>query len=162
MPIFDNIGKKITETTQNVVRGTKDLTDTARLNSMISEENRQIIELYTQIGRLYYESAAPDSETPIGKLCLSITAAAERIANHNEAIRQIKGVKKCPACTAEIPISSAFCGVCGARTDTATVDVEPNIEKKFCTGCGTELESGLAFCTSCGQKIEISEVSESE
>jgi ribosomal protein L40E len=159
MPFFDNIGKKITETTQNVVRGTKDLTDTARFNSLIAEEERQIAELYSQVGKLYYETSEPDSETPIGKLCLSITAAMERIAKYQESIRQVKGVKRCQSCNADIPVTSAFCGVCGTKIENVSAEAFlPTTETKFCTECGAELEDELAFCTSCGQKIESLEV----
>jgi ribosomal protein L40E len=155
MAFLDSIGKKITSTTQNVVRGTKDLTDMARLNSLISGEQQQINNLYAQIGKLYYESEQHDAETALGKLCLAITACTERIAKHNEAILEIKGSRKCPKCGASIPLSSAFCGVCGSQFDPPqTVSDQPSEEKKFCTNCGAAIAAGAAFCTSCGHKVE--------
>ena len=161
MPLFDNIGKKITVATQNVVRGTKEFTDTARLNSLIADEQQKITALYSQIGKLYYESAPSETDTAIGKLCHSITSANERIDKYNEEIRQIKGVMRCPACGADIAISSIFCGACGTRVEVQADKPEAApAAGRFCTGCGAEIPEGVVFCTSCGQKI-IQEADES-
>jgi Zn finger protein HypA/HybF involved in hydrogenase expression len=157
MALLDNIGKKITATTQNVVRGTKDFTDIARLNSLISDEQRQIAGLHSQIGKLYFETVEHDENTPLGKLCLAIVAANERIAKHQREIREIKGTKKCPSCGADVPLSSAFCGNCGAKTEAAATLPKPDApitDKKFCVNCGAEISDNTAFCTSCGQKTE--------
>ena len=157
MDLFDKIGKKISSTTQNVVRSTKDYTDIARLNSLIAEEKRQIESLYSQIGELYYESsqAGEENDEALNKLCLAVTSANERIAKHNEEIREIKGVKKCSDCGADIPLASVFCGVCGKKAEEQAETPEPSAaEKRFCTNCGAELSDGLAFCTTCGQKTE--------
>lgn len=144
---------KLTKATQDVVRGAKDLTDTARQNSLIVEEQKQIANLYAQIGKLYYETFAHDPEIPIGKLCIAVDAANERIAKYQEEIRQIKGMKSCPNCNANIPLDSTFCGLCGSRIE---VVAEPTPAKevtaKFCNECGAELTAGSVFCTSCGQK----------
>ena len=164
MPFFDELGKKISEKAQDVVRGTKELTDTARLKSMVADEQRQITDLYAKIGKLYFEMSEHTHETPIGQLCLSVTYAMGRIANHEESIRQIKGVKCCNSCNSDVPLTSAFCGKCGTKVAIEDVSVpetsvqEPFVvEMKFCTECGTEIENGLAFCTSCGQKKDYAE-----
>lgn len=144
---------KITKATQDVVRGAKDLTDTARQNSLIADEQKQISNLYAQIGKLYHETHEPNSETPLGNLCLAVNASNERIAKYNEEIRKIRGTKRCPSCAADIPIASTFCGICGTKSES-TVERTPQSEtaSKHCTGCGTELGDGLTFCTSCGKK----------
>ena len=112
MPLFTDLSKKLSTTTQNVVRGTKELTETARLNSLISDEHKQIASLYSQIGKLYYESYDASPETPLGELCLEINAANERIAKYEQDKLHIKGVKHCPSCGADVPAGIAFCGGC--------------------------------------------------
>lgn len=154
MALLDNIGKKITATTQNVVRGTKDLTDIARLNSLISDEQKQVTNLYAQIGKLYYETAEYDPDSALGKLCLAITASNDRIAKYDEDIRTIKGSRRCPQCGENVPLSSGFCGICGAKMEDAQNDSQSVPAKRFCTGCGEEISDGMVFCTSCGQKVE--------
>jgi len=150
MPLLD----KMKKATQDVVRGTKEFTDIARQNSLIADEQRQIAGLYSQIGKLYFETHEADPETELGKLCLAIIAANERIGKCNETISQIKGNKRCPSCGADIPITSAFCGVCGAKTTETAEVAEVDATKRRCSNCGAELEEGVMFCTSCGQKQE--------
>ena len=123
MPILD----KITKATQDVVRGAKDMTDTARQNSLIAEEEKRIPNLYMQIGKLYYETHEADQESQLGMLCLAIKAANERIAGYNEEIRKIKGAARCPSCGAEMPIDSFFCGSCGMKFEMAPVPHAPDI-----------------------------------
>jgi len=159
MDFFNRIGKTISSTTQNVVRGTKDLTDIARLNSLISDEQKQIQGLYTQLGKLYYESSqsGKDNHEALSKLCHAIASAYDRIDKYNEEIHQIKGIRKCSNCGAEVPVSSVFCGACGTKVEEKPEDSEPQPQpepKRFCTNCGTELSDGLLFCTTCGQKVE--------
>jgi len=152
---------KLTKTTQDMVKGTKDITEVARLNSLIAEEKKQRVGFYQQIGKLYFDMQveAADPETPIGKFCLNVNAANERIAKYNAAIRQIKGLNKCPSCGAEVPVNIAFCGVCGTKVEVETLtETKPEAVKKFCENCGAELAEGVAFCTSCGQKQENTEI----
>jgi hypothetical protein len=149
MPLLD----KITKATQDVVRGAKDLTDTARQNSLIADEQKQIANLYAQIGKLYHETHEANPDTPLGKLCLAINASNERIVKYNEEIRKIKGTKRCPKCGADIALASSFCGICGTKTeDVAEAPPPSETTKNYCKSCGAELTTGIAFCTSCGDK----------
>jgi hypothetical protein len=133
----------------------KDMTDTARQNSLIAEEQRQIAHMYSQIGKLYCDTVEPDEETPIGKLAYAVRASQERIEKYNEEIRLIKGARRCPSCSAEIPLSSTFCGICGGKTEVAegAPPPPPGSPSNACKGCGAELVPGAAFCTSCGQGV---------
>lgn len=151
MPLLD----KITKATQDMVRGTKELSDVSRQNSLIAEEQRQIAGLYAQIGKLYCETGQSNPETPLGELCLAVAAANERITQYNDTILQIKGLKRCLVCGAENPLTSAFCGACGTKYEVIE-EKTPEVvsDQKFCQGCGAEIEDEIAFCTSCGQKQE--------
>jgi TRAP-type C4-dicarboxylate transport system substrate-binding protein len=121
MDILDKLKNK----TQDVVRGAKDYSDTARQKSLIAEEEKKIAALYEQTGKNFYETQQPDPETPLGKFCLAIKASFDRISGYEEEIRKIKDVKQTPS---------------GGAV------------KRFCTGCGAGLVGGTAFCASCGQK----------
>ena len=62
MSFFDKLGKTITDTTHTVVEKTKTSTDTIRLNSQISEEERNINAAYLAIGKTYEQLHAEDYE----------------------------------------------------------------------------------------------------
>lgn len=150
MPLFDSLKKA----TQDVVRGTKDMTDTARLNSLIAEEERALMDLYTQLGKLYFETVPNNDETPLGRLCFAIKSANERIYKYQEDIREIKGIRRCPSCSADVPVTSAFCGACGFKMDIAEERPSEEDAKHVCEECGVEIDASLAFCTNCGKKQE--------
>ncbi len=49
----------------------------------------------------------------------------------------------CPACSAQIPAGSKFCGSCGEKVPQAAA----------CPGCGTEAPPGAKFCANCGANL---------
>ncbi|MDR2357138.1 MAG: zinc ribbon domain-containing protein [Oscillospiraceae bacterium] len=152
MAIFDEIGKKITNVGQSVVKGTKDITETARLNSQISDEQSQISRLYAEIGEVYYEQFHENAAPQLAQRCAGITAALERIAAYRQELQHIRGMTRCANCGAEIPAAAAFCGNCGAPAEVAAPVAAP--PRKFCANCGAAVEYGAAFCQSCGQRAE--------
>lgn len=159
MDFFNKLGKTISSKTQDVVRSTKDFVEITRLNSLISDENQKIENLYSQIGKLYYGSFLSGSKDyrELDNLCHEIDASNERIAQLNDQILQIKGVKKCSYCGAEIPYGSVFCGSCGKSIAEQQEPETPQVTDaptRLCTNCGAELAEGVAFCTNCGQEVE--------
>ena len=150
MAIFEEIGKKITQTTQSAVKSTKDMADIARLNTLISDEQKLLNSFYMQIGKKYYEMHNDSPAEEYSELCVSITDCLQRTADLRDNVQQIKGIKKCPGCGAEIPIASTFCGICGF--DTRTMQ-ESDGQAKLCTNCNVALADDAAFCTGCGQRV---------
>jgi predicted nucleic acid-binding Zn ribbon protein len=155
MALFDDIKKKVTDTTQGAVKATKELAETARLNSQISEAQRKLANLQSQLGRMYFEKYGAEAEPPFNEICTAIIAANEQIAKLQLDIQMVKGVKHCPNCGNDVPMSSAFCGKCGsAVANPAQVQPVEAVEVLRCVHCGEELESGSLFCGSCGQRQE--------
>ena len=158
MAIFNEIGKKISQTTQSAVKGTKDLTEIAKINSQISDEQKQQNSLYMQIGKKYYELYSDSAEDEnFAPMCASISESIIKVENYREEINKIKGLKKCAGCGAEIPISTFFCGTCGF--DTRTEDSEAAATEAqatqavVCPSCSAEMQDDVAFCTGCGHKL---------
>ena len=56
MSIFEKIGEKLSGAGQGVAQQVKNFADVARLNSIISEKEKQIAQLYIEIGQAYYHS----------------------------------------------------------------------------------------------------------
>lgn len=54
MSIFEKIGEKLSGAGQGVAQQVKNFADVARLNSIISEKEKQIAQLYIEIGQAYY------------------------------------------------------------------------------------------------------------
>lgn len=154
MAIIEQIGKRLTDAGQSAAQQTKNFTDVARLNSAISEKEKKISQLYSLIGKSYYErhkfdSAAEESES-IGE----INSLFYEIAQNREKISQIKGVMTCEKCGAEVPANSSFCSVCGARVNRgAAVGKDAGAERR-CPSCNAVVEEGNLFCMHCGTKVD--------
>jgi len=155
MAFFGEIGKKISETTQSAVKGTKDFAEVTKLNSQISDEQKQIDNAYLQMGKLYYDRfATTTDDAEFAAFCTAINQNLAKISTLRAEIQKIKGIKKCTGCGAEVPMTTSFCGFCGFDTRTSTTEeVEAMDQTPRCSGCNKELTGGAAFCTGCGQKV---------
>ncbi len=156
MALFNDFKKKVVGTTQSAVKATKDLAESSKLNSQVTDEQRKIEGLYSKLGKLYFEHFGDQAEQPLKELCDEIKTAQEIITGLQLEIQRVKGIKICPNCGAELALTVGFCSECGTAVETpaATEEKEPIIEKsKHCASCGAELEEGALFCSSCGQKV---------
>ena len=113
MGLFDEIGKKIAKSGQETVKKAKEIADTAKFNSQISEEQRALKEFYAQIGEKYYAAFKDSPHDDFAQPCERITAGLRRIAELQAEIQKIKNTKICPKCGAACPANVLFCGSCG-------------------------------------------------
>ena len=125
MAFFEQIGKCITDAGQNVAQQTKNFADVAQLNNAISEKEKRISQLFLSVGEYYYEKHKDDETADeLDKIAEINTLYAEIIQNR-EKINLIKGVTKCEACGADVPLNASFCNACGTkivRTEYAKKD----------------------------------------
>ena len=165
MAFFDEIGKKITVTSQDAVQKAKDITEITKLNSQIGDLNKNISSAYTEIGQTIineYENATIDEitekleaeademkKTILGKIA-SVKQLQIEILNCQEQIKILKGIVRCPSCGGEVPIDAMFCGKCGFKMKTE----EKQQSTKVCIKCGASIPKDAVFCVNCGTKIE--------
>ena len=62
MAFWDNISQKASETTAKAMQKAKEMSDIAKFNSMISEEETKINNIYYQVGKLYVTKHLHDHE----------------------------------------------------------------------------------------------------
>lgn len=166
MAFFDQLGKKLSDMGQNVSQQTKNFTDITRLNGLISEKNRQIPQIYAEIGRAYFERHRDDPDAEEIEQIEKIKTLLAEIAQHEEEIKQIRGVTKCPQCGADVSLGAAFCSSCGMKVVREEPAPVTNEALNVCPDCGAPLKEGNLFCNHCGRKlddpIEADETSEVE
>ena len=158
MAFFDDFGKKISQASQSTLQKTKDMADVAKINMQISDEEKKMNDTYLQIGKLYMELHASDSEESFKEMVQAITDAQNKIKEFKGQIQEIKGVVRCEKCGAEVPKGAAFCSACGEKMpelvqEATAQEAEPVVEKK-CANCGAVLGSGALFCSECGTKVQ--------
>ena len=154
MAFLDVLGKKISQTGQDVVQKTKDTAEVIKYNSMIAEEERNIESLYAQIGKLYVDLHADTCEDAFTALIGSLKESQTKIAEYREHIIQVKGVFTCPNCGEELPLNVAFCSACGTKIEKKETPSETAANVRHCQACGAPMEDGYVFCINCGAKYE--------
>ncbi len=156
MAFFDEIGKKITQTSQGVVQKTKDTAETIKLNGMISDEEKRINSFLIEIGKTYFELHKDSFEPAFESMILGIKDSQLKIENYSEQVKRLKGVVRCPHCGGEVPYGAPFCSSCGSQMNLqANVNNTPvNSNVQRCINCGVPLAPDTAFCTNCGTKVE--------
>lgn len=157
MAFFEALGKKISETSQEVVQKTKETAEILKLNSMISDEENQLKQHYIELAKAYYEANKNSIPEEYASHFANITEKLTNITNLNDQIHKVKGMFPCPNCGASLPSNVLFCSTCGTKIEQpeeiAPV-TEESTEVKCCTKCGEPIQEGYAFCISCGTKIE--------
>ena len=152
MAFFDKLSKTVTEASQKTIAKTKELADASKLNSTISEQERAINIQYLKLGKLYATIHREDFEEAFAEMMSNISQAEAKIQECKNQIMEIKGVRKCERCGAEVPMTSAFCQACGAGMPKVQTATAPDQLK--CPRCGAEVKKGMRFCTSCGKAME--------
>lgn len=150
MAFFDDLGKKLSQAGQTAVQKTKEMTDIARINGMISDEEKKVNNNYYQIGKLYVAMHQTDFESDFAEMMTAIKESETKIRDYKQQIQDIKGVVRCEKCGAEVVSNVAFCSSCGApmpKQDTSANN--GNLIK--CTGCDAMVDKNMRFCTSCGK-----------
>lgn len=151
MAFFDKLSRTVTEAGQKTIAKTMELADVTRLNSMISDEEKNINSQYTKIGKLYLSLHKNDYEDVFAEMVSTIAEAEDKIRGYKNQIQDIRGIQHCEACGAEVPKGAAFCSACGAVMPKPQ-SPEESIKCKY---CGAETEKGARFCASCGQPLEV-------
>lgn len=144
MAFFDELSRKLSDAGQNVSQQTKNLGDLARLSSLISDRKKKLSTQCFELGKAYYKAHQHDENPEFPELVASITALFAEIGQAEDSVRQIKGLKKCPNCGADIPVKSVFCPSCGTQIGTP---------QRLCPGCGREAAEGTSFCIFCGARL---------
>ena len=154
MAFLDGIGKKLSQTGQDVMKKTRNFADSTKLTGMIADEERIIQSLYPQIGKAYYELHKNDPEYALSELVAAVNGAFARIEQLNDQIAAINGNQKCPNCGALVPENGMFCNTCGAKMPPKVVAAPPVAAATICcSNCGSQIPAGQRFCIYCGTEV---------
>lgn len=152
MAFWDDLEKKATDATTNVMSRVRGVSDTTRLNSMVTEEERRIKDIYSKIGQTYVALHGQENDAAFVNLLNALKASQLKIEQYKQEIMDIKGVRRCEKCGAEVQNGAAFCMSCG--TPLPKIQPQPIRSGKICKKCGASLAPTARFCTNCGTPYE--------
>ena len=90
MGFFDELGKKISDASQDMMQKGKDFADTTKLNSQIHDEERKISAVYTKIGKKYFEEFHQAAGAGYQDLVDEIHASQAKISEYQEKLNALK------------------------------------------------------------------------
>lgn len=158
MAFFDNLGKRASEATAKAIQKAQELSETTKLNSLISDEEKKVNNAYYQIGKLYVSLYSGDGDEAFAGMIAGIFEAEQRISAYRAQLQDKKGVQRCEKCGAEVARGVAFCSACGAPMPRAETVVPEDCVR--CENCGNMVKREMRFCTSCGKPMVMPTTSE--
>ena len=95
MAFWDDLEKKATDATTNVMSRVKGVSDTTRLNSMVTEEEKRIRDIYFKIGQTYVALHGQENDAAFVNLLNALKASQLKVEQYKQEIMDIKGVRRC-------------------------------------------------------------------
>lgn len=155
MGFFDDLGKKVTDVGQKTVKKTKEMSETVKINSLISDEEKKLNSAYCQIGITFVSKYGKECEEEFLEWVNSALEAQEKIREYQIQIQDIKGIQRCEKCGATVQRGAVFCSACGAAMpSTQTENMNEFVQ---CKVCGEMVKQDMNFCTKCGSPMTASE-----
>ncbi|HAX73123.1 MAG TPA: hypothetical protein DCY20_06330 [Firmicutes bacterium] len=109
---LNKVTHKISSTSKQAVKKTQDMAEISRLKAEIENQQELIHEIFCEIGLKYYQTEKIPG--PIYEpLFTEINLSEQKIADYQEKITLMKGVRLCPQCGTEINARAIFCELCG-------------------------------------------------
>lgn len=122
MGVFGKISDVVSDANRNINEKTKNMSDTSNLKRKILYEEERILEIFGEIGKIYYKT--PDKTDELKELVDDIDTRKRRIKKMRFELQTKKGFKICPNCQAEVQEKFMFCGVCGAKLPSCDEDFD--------------------------------------
>ena len=108
--IFD----KVNDASREISAKARGISELGNLKRKILYEEERIVEIFADIGKLYYKGVDENQEE-ITVLCDDIDTRRRRIKKLKMDFYNIKGFNICPDCNAEVNEKFKFCNICGSK-----------------------------------------------
>ena len=156
MALFEQLGKRITDAGHGVVKQTRDLTDTTRLNAKISENKKKMSQLLFEMGNDYYKKHRQDQHCEEQEYIDQLNVLFNEILKYQREIEEIKTSETCKVCGSRIAEGAAFCMSCGTKIGTDKIEDTKDDDEgtRTCPTCGASVDDECLFCMACGTKLE--------
>lgn len=114
---FEDLGRKIGETTETVTSKANEMMEIQRLRNQIRSLERDNEKDMLKLGKMVYDSykAGNVVEVQAEEYCQAIEDRKSEIEKYNGQIEQVKGAASCEICGKSVAKEMAYCPYCGAK-----------------------------------------------
>lgn len=158
MSFLENLGKTISGAAQTAAKKSGEMVEITKINMSIGSEEDKIEKLQTEIGKKVYDSSVagtPISLDDFKDMCNEITERSNTIKDLKAKILEVKSIKLCTSCGAELEREVQFCNKCGTKQEVVEApEAAAPAEEPKCPKCSAPLAADAAFCGSCGEKLK--------
>lgn len=163
---MDGLGEKISKTAKELSGHAETIYETQKLRNKISNENRAVDKLLSDLGNILYKQyiAGEELEDNQKIICEQIDQHMQNIEKISEDLANMQGKKVCPVCQQKVAKNAAFCPNCGTACPVAEEPVEEDIvdmpvEEEACPECeecaeGCTEEEVIEEAAGCGEAFE--------
>lgn len=129
---LDNVVEKAKDIFSEAGRKTGDFVSIQKLRVSIADLNSKIRKLYTELGRLTYESSKNDTDNSnaIDTAIVKIEEMQDELESLKIKINDMKNKRTCPACGKANGDDAVFCSYCGEKL-VYTYDSEEDEDEVF-------------------------------
>lgn len=164
MDIFENIGKKASDTYKVAAEKTSKIVEIAKLKINMNNNKDKINDLYKKIGETVYAKHLEGKgiEEEYLNDCIEIDLIAAEVEEARQRILELNELRQCEKCHSEIDMEHKYCPKCGKKqpvvakkeekADEVVVPVVEEIKEKICE-CGCANAPDTCFCTECGKEL---------
>lgn len=117
MSVFSSVSKKVSNTAKSAAKKSGDMIEISKLNKLIDAEEESIRKIWQEIGKVVYTDYKAGEEIPLSAkaFCDGIRISEKKIDYMKLKILELKSLKRCPGCSEELDIQTAFCPKCGTK-----------------------------------------------
>ncbi len=119
MDLFDDLGRKITDTAEQIGKKTEDVVEKQRVRTQLHTAQKSLEKAYAELGKQFYQTYE-QGETVAEEYwpaCEEVQSKETAVKQLRQQYAQMQGEKECACCHAANPEDAMFCSKCGSRIE---------------------------------------------
>lgn len=96
----------------------RQVVDLTKIGVKIDKEEKNIEQLYANLGRVFYQVNKEAPEVMYEDLFRTIAGAKKQLAYLKQELDTVRGLKHCASCNGQLEATDLFCSVCGSNVNS--------------------------------------------